>query len=371
MLTSLIEITYSDTHSVDAGAGVIRGVRVLGRISRNGREYSDRALHEAARLYQGIGVNLNHADRSETTLERPVEAGFGWLEGVEVRTDGVYGDLHFFKSHPQAAMIVEAAERNPRRFGLSHHAEGRVARSGGKNVVESIERVRSVDMVQNPATNSGLFESEEIPMHKTIRQILTETHGGLFAALLESGLLERSALPPLADAGIDLPADADEDDQVIAAFKSMIDAVLDDDSLDLQARLAKIRDILRAQEKLTGSSAAATEAQTPPVAESVRHTTSPDPLVRQLVERLARVETEAACRTLLEMRNRNCDTTRLKTLALLTSEDERVRLIESWPEQAGSHLSGLHPRPSVSRPLVESESVPLPKDAKALALALR
>ena len=379
MLTSLIEITFSETHSVDAAAGVIRGVRVLGRSSRNGREYSDQALTEAARLYQGIGVNLNHADRRETTLERPldraVEAGFGWLEAVEVRPDGVYGDLHFFKSHPQAAMIVEAAERNPRRFGLSHHAEGRVARRGEKNVVESIERVRSVDMVQNPATNAGLFESEEIEMHKTIRQILTETHGGLFAALLREPLLEAGAMAPLADAPLDLPADAGEDDQVAAAFKSMIDAVLDDDSLDLKARLAKIRDILRAQEKLTGAPAAP-EAQTPPVAESLRQTASADPLVRQLVERLDRVETEAACRTLLEARNRTCDATRLSTLALLTSEDERVRLIESWPERPaptspGAHLSGLSPRPTVSRPLVESESVLVPKDAKALAMALR
>ncbi len=374
MLTSLIEITFSDTHSVDAAAGVIRGVRVLGRQSRNGREYSDRALSEAARLYQGIGVNLNHADRRESTLERPleraVEAGFGWLEAVEVRSDGVYGDLHFFKSHPQAAMIVEAAERNPRRFGLSHHAEGRVVRRGQKNVVESIERVRSVDMVQNPATNAGLFESEETPMHKTIRQILTETHGGLFAALLQDPLLEQGAL---ADAGIDLPADAGEDDQVASAFKSMIDAVLDDESLDLKTRLAKIRDILRAQEKLTGSETPAPDAQTPPVAESLRQTASADPLVRQLVERLDRVESEAACRSLLESHHRACDATRLKTLALLTSEDERVRLIESWPERPapaspGAHLSGFHPRPTVSRPLVESESVPLPKDAKSLAM---
>jgi len=370
MLTSLLEISFSDTHSVDRGAGVIRGVRVLGRQSRNGREYSDRALNEAARLYQGIGVNLNHADRRESSLERSVEAGFGWLEAVEVRADGVYGDLHFLKSHPQAAMIVEAAERNPRRFGLSHHAEGRVARSNGKNVVESIERVRSVDMVQNPATNAGLFESEEIEMHKTIRQVLTETHAGALAALLQDPLLEQGAL---ADAGLDLPADAGEDDQVTAAFKSMIDAVLDDDSLDLAARLAKIRDILKAQEKLTGSPAAG--SQSPAVAESVRQPTGHDPLVRQLVERLDRVEAEAACRSLLESRNRACDATRLSTLALLTSEDERVRLIESWPERPaptspGAPLSG-HPRPTVSRPLVESESVFLPKDAKALAMAIR
>jgi hypothetical protein len=118
MLTSLIELTFSDAHTVDCDAGVIRGVRVLGRQSRNGREYSDRALAEAAALYQGIGVNLNHPDRRETNRERPVEAGFGWLEAVEVKDDGVYADLHYLRSHPQAGLIVEAAQRNPKRLSL-------------------------------------------------------------------------------------------------------------------------------------------------------------------------------------------------------------------------------------------------------------
>jgi len=93
--------------------------------------------------------------------------------------------------------------------------------------------------------------------------------------------------------------------------------------------------------------------------------------VTQLLERLERLETESACRALLEARNRACDKTRLKALAALPSDDERERLIESWPERAASHLLAASPRPTVSRPLVESECVALPKDARALALALR
>lgn len=361
---NLLEITFSEHHTVDRDAGVIRGVKVLGRQSRNGREYSDRALSEAAGFYQGIGVNLNHPERREPSLERPVEAGFGWLEAVEVRPDGVYGDLHYFKSHGQAAVIVEAAERNPKRFGLSHNAEGKVVRKEGKTVVESVERVRSVDIVQNPATSSGLFESEEPLMQKTIRQILTESHGGRLAPLLEDG-----ALSGMAEAPVDLPPDADPDDQVAAAFKSMIGAVLDDDSLELKEKLARIRDILKAQEKLTGAHSD-DDVETPPVAESTHEAPAGDQAIRQLIERLDRLESESACRALLESRNRACDATRLKALAALASDDERERLIESWPERPLSPSAGI-PRPAISRPLVESESVALPKDARALALALR
>lgn len=365
--TSLIEITFSDRHTVDRDAGIIRRVKVLARTSRNGREYSDRALNEAARLYAGIGVNLNHPDRRETHLERPVEAGFGWLEAVEVEADGVYADLHFLKSHPQAAVIVEAAERNPQRFGLSHNAEGKVAQCDGKTIVESIERVRSVDVVQNPATNSGLFESEEQDMSRRTVQEIFEEHDGRLTGLFENG-----ALAGYGGAAVDLPGDssATGDDQVAAAFKSMIGAVLDDAGLDLKTKLSKIRDILKAQEKLTGSSQEEV-TETPPVSESVSSAPASDPTVRQLLERLERIETESTCRALLEAHHRTCDATRLKALAALATEDERIALIETWPDRT-SLGGGLHPRPAISRPLVEAgEAVTLPKDAKALAIALK
>ena len=360
----LFEVTFSEHHTVERDAGVIRGVKVLGRQSRNRREYSDRALSEAARFYEGIAVNLNHPERREPASERPVEAGFGWLEAVEVRSDGVYGDLHFFKSHDRAELIAEAAERNPRRFGLSHNAEGTLVRKDGKTIVESVEKVRSVDIVQNPATNSGLFESEEPRMQKTIREILAASQEGRLAALLEDATLARAA-----DSPIELPAEAEPDEQLAAAFKSMIGSVLDDDSLELKPKLAKIREILKAQEKLTTADADE-DVETPPVAESAREAPA-DAGLTPLLERLDRLEAESACRQLLESRNRACDGTRLKALAALTSDDERARMIESWPERPASPLSAGFPRPAISRPLVESECVALPKDARALALALR
>jgi hypothetical protein len=366
----LLEITFSDNPTVDREAGVIRGVKVLGRTSRNGREYSDRALAEAAKFYEGIGVNLNHPDRRETASERPVEAGFGWLAGIEVKADGVFGDLHFLKSHPQAAVIVEAAERNPKRFGLSHNAEGRIARKDGRNVVESIEKVRSVDVVQNPATNSGLFESKEHTMKKTVRQILETHEEGKLLALVEDAILA-----PLADAPVDVADGAAADDQVAAAFKSMIDTVLDDDGLDLKAKLGKIREILKAQEKLAGADDRISEGhrrderRSGYTAESTHDAASHDALLEQLLERLVGIEVENGCRALLEAHGRACDKTRLTALAALATEDERVKLIESWPVL---FTAGHRPKPAVSRPLMESgETVLLPKDAKSLAQALR
>ena len=126
-------------------------------------------MKQAAKAYDNLGVNLNHPTKVAGT-ERSVSDGIGWLESIQIKPDGVYGDLHYFKEHPQSGLIAEAAERNPKRFGLSHNAEGRMERRDGKNVVESIETVHSVDIVQNPATNSSLFESEEQPMKITLKE---------------------------------------------------------------------------------------------------------------------------------------------------------------------------------------------------------
>lgn len=154
-------IQAAPTGRIDRANGVIRGVKILGRSSRNGREYSTEAMQEAAKLYEGVAVNLNHPSRATPNASRPVEDGIGWLENVRVRADGVYGDLAVLKSHPRAESIFEFAERNPGRFGLSHNAAGNVVTRNGRQIVESVDAVRSVDLVQNPATNQSLFESEE------------------------------------------------------------------------------------------------------------------------------------------------------------------------------------------------------------------
>ena len=158
-LTNLRENVASGNHKVDREAGVIRDVRILGRESQNGRTYSQHALEQACRLYQNVKVNIDPPDRSTPGAERKFEEGFGELRNCKVTTSGVYGDLHFPKSHPKTALVIEYAERFPRQFGLSHNAEGEVVQRNGDWVVESIEEVYSVDIVGCPATNAGLFES--------------------------------------------------------------------------------------------------------------------------------------------------------------------------------------------------------------------
>lgn len=159
-LARLIEREVSRNPRVDRENGVIRGVRVLGRESRNGRVYSEAALNDACRLYEGVKVNIDHPDSRSAHLPRGVGSFFGRLKNVRRKNDAVFADLHFLKNHPLAAIVTEAAESMPEQLGLSHNAEGRTRRDGmGRVIVEALQHVNSVDVVTDPATNRGLFES--------------------------------------------------------------------------------------------------------------------------------------------------------------------------------------------------------------------
>jgi hypothetical protein len=145
---------------VDRQAGVIRGVKVLGLESRNGRSYLPAALAEAAKLYEGAKVNVNHP-KGSPAAPRDYQDRIGAIRNMAVRPDeGLFGDLFFNPKHALAEQLAWDAEHAPENVGFSHNVEARVARRGERVVVEAITRVQSVDLVADPATTRGLFEAK-------------------------------------------------------------------------------------------------------------------------------------------------------------------------------------------------------------------
>ena len=156
-ITMLQERVAAGVGRVDRENGVIHGVRILGRVSKNNREYSPEAIRGAAKLYEGIRVNVDHPSGAKS--DRSLTSRCGWLSNVRASDSGLTGDLHLILSHPMSPAILEMAERNPSLLGLSHNAEGRITKRDGRNIVEEITHVRSVDLVADPATADSLFES--------------------------------------------------------------------------------------------------------------------------------------------------------------------------------------------------------------------
>lgn len=161
-IISLTESTENlgESVSVDRDNGVIKGVKILGLVSRNGREYLQEAVARAVPLYEGRACYINH--RAKPGDSRQVAEAFGEWRQVRVGANGVLvGDLHYLKTHDLAERVCEAAERRLATCGMSHDVKGRVAQRNGKTVVEEITSVASVDLVADPGTTRNLFEQTE------------------------------------------------------------------------------------------------------------------------------------------------------------------------------------------------------------------
>lgn len=146
------------TLRVDREAGVLRGVKLIGLHSQNGRRYRDAALANAKRLYESAKVNVNHS-RAGAAAPRDYQDRLGVIRHVEHRQgEGLFGELHFNPKHALAEQLVWDAQHNPANVGLSHNVLALTSRDGADVVVEEITRVQSVDLVADPATTRGLFE---------------------------------------------------------------------------------------------------------------------------------------------------------------------------------------------------------------------
>ncbi|HEY2910973.1 MAG TPA: hypothetical protein VGI99_12045 [Gemmataceae bacterium] len=145
---------------IDREAGTITNVLICGTLSANGREYPAEVLRRDHGVYEGKPVNCDHS--KESTVDRR----FGWFSNVRPGEDGrPRGTLNALKSHPMFDRVFEAAERHPALFGFSHVAECRTSQNPatGRERIEAITNVLSIDLVADPATTAGLFESRVSP----------------------------------------------------------------------------------------------------------------------------------------------------------------------------------------------------------------
>jgi hypothetical protein len=146
---------------VDRDTGIIRGVKILGERSVNGRRYSRDVRERARTKYEGRKANIDHPGRNEP-VDRSFRDWVGTIENVQVQSDGTYADLRLRKKHAEYESILEAAEHFWKDFGMSHVAECDSKRIGGCDEVIEIVEVFSVDIVGAPATVANLYESIDV-----------------------------------------------------------------------------------------------------------------------------------------------------------------------------------------------------------------
>lgn len=393
--TPKTEKFHESTHGldrVDRDAGCIYGVRVLGLKSKNGRRYLREAVADAAPLYEGARVYLNHKPEGDrSTRER-----WGKLVNVREAADGgLVADLIYLKSHPETEATLEAIERF-QDVGLSHDSLGRSRIENGERVIYEIVKVNSVDLVENPATTENLWESTMSTKRVKFLSVLRENRKTVkFADQFLSRLSEMCAKHPeqmmemgMDDMEVDMPMTAEEppvemtgDDAVKAALRQAILAVFDGPD-DSATTIKKIKMLMDVGDKVTAPAAPAMEEEgeelpaedemPEEMPESVRKwwtgvKASMGKLERSL-EAVARREAEVAaektdieCRQLLESKGREITGERLRLLASV-EVGSRDALVESWPRATT--------KPGVSRPRYSSPAPSSYEDARKSIPAL-
>lgn len=363
---SLCETVFCESAlTIDRDASEIRGVKLIGLESQNGRTYSAEALKKAMPLYEGAKVNVNHPEKGPAS-PRDYRDRLGSIHGVQFRegaSPGLYGTLRFNPKHPIAEQLLWDAENNPGVVGFSHNAEGRSTRRGGRSIVEEISKVRSVDLVADPATTLSLREGVET---MTVAELLQE-QAQSDSPLLP--LLEMAAMnPAAADAPVP-PMPGQPEGQVNGVREGLlaaINALFSDPSiseaelLDLLASKTKKGDDMPDPEKKP--------AEEPPVekkpmaeqiAEAVTAATQP------LVEQIGRQQKQLDARAVLEAKGAQPTAQLIEELVACDDRAAMEKLVEDWtPAKLGL------PKPAVRgfqpKPVTE-----YPSDRKAFVSALK
>jgi hypothetical protein len=163
LLEEIRDYTSLGNLKVDRVGAIVHNVKIIGFQSANDREYTPEALRQAIPMYEGVNVNIDHPEGGPDE-QRSAWDRIGFLKNVKfVEGKGLFGDLHLLPSHPFTERILEAAEKMPQIYGLSHNAkgEGFEDKKTKKFVVNKVAEVRHVDLVADPATTHSLAESKE------------------------------------------------------------------------------------------------------------------------------------------------------------------------------------------------------------------
>lgn len=142
---------------------VIHNVALLGRVSSNNRTYSDQAMKDALRLYEGAPVYVDHPSEADLKSRGGVRSAFdlaGRIRNPRRVGEQIRGDVEVLDREPTKGLITSIASQMPEQAGMSHRAAGSlVAEDDGSETVTSLDRVFGVELVTEPATVKGLFES--------------------------------------------------------------------------------------------------------------------------------------------------------------------------------------------------------------------
>jgi hypothetical protein len=163
-MKDLLEYAVSHTQ-MDRATGVLRNTVIINATSKNGphakRRYSERALKQIASMAEGLPAYANHVAPDLAFKARDVRDMIGRHKNVryDATRQAVVSDLHVLEH--QAPLVFGLAQGLGDIVGNSLVSRGATRMEGDVEVVDEVSAVRSADLVSDPATTKGLWESRE------------------------------------------------------------------------------------------------------------------------------------------------------------------------------------------------------------------
>lgn len=357
---------------IDETAGIIRDVKVCGLESINiarilglGPEfgealdepysYDPEALRAAVPLYDHCYVYVDHPRSGiDENMRRVVSAGdremrshFGRLRNPRfVDGDGIRADLEYLRTHPEAASIIERAQRMPEQLGLSHRAILTCSLRNGRVCVVEVKRIKSVDLVSGLAgTTLTLFESA----------VMTpEELADAASKPAEATEEEQVATEPVAE-------DTRTPDELVrAGIREAAMKIIDGDGTAAE-KIKSLTPILEQFDALTGVMSGE-PVDSPDEAKESGHS-------KDRAE-LARYRRQDAARAKLEKAGLAATSLRVKSVAAMESAADQDALIKEWKRlETVEATEGYFPR---SGGAGEASGAPMDKvDGKAFTQRLK
>jgi len=172
------------TEGMDAEGRLWKVCLIQPGVSLNGVRYGREVLEVAAPLFEGVKAYSDHATKREMQErpERSVRDIVGWFDGVQVTESGLMGRFHVCDNVRWLRELLLDCYTYGRPdligFSIDAVAEGHQAPDGRTFIVDRLLKVRSVDVVTEPAAGGRIVDlvasiSEESETMPTLPRPIT------------------------------------------------------------------------------------------------------------------------------------------------------------------------------------------------------
>ncbi len=171
---------FNENSRIDEANGLISGVCVFRRESKNNRIYSKTAETSLIGFLEGARCLMDHGNMFSG---QSVGDLIGEFHNPRRYNGGVYADLEVLNNAKSRSLLFEIAENKPSLAGFSINARGKfndATDSLGRDQVDDILALYSADWVSNPACTDGMYEEEnKIKDKKNLNNNNNKDEGGV------------------------------------------------------------------------------------------------------------------------------------------------------------------------------------------------